>query len=626
MDEKELYLLFKRVLDKASVEFYLINAEGRFGYVNPAAVKNLGYSEEELLSLHLADIDFKIGPAFPSCLHDLKEQGRLQFETTHHTKDGRVVEKDVNAVYLTFGSQDYVSVFAVDISERKQMEMALRESEERYRDLFESASDLIQIVRPDGRFLFVNPAWRATFGYSEDEVAQMTVFDIIDADCASHCLRTFQSVIASGQAEMIEANFVAKSGEKVSIKGSANCSYDEKGNPQFARCIFRNVTEEKKLQEQLLQAQKMEAVGRLTSGVAHDFNNLLTTILSYSELYLMRLPSEDPLAEALRAIRDAGLRGAALTRQLLTFSRHQVVDVRVIDLNFALANMGRMILRLIHPDINFSVEVSDSPATILADLHQIEQVVLNLAINARDAMPNGGKLTISCVEEVLEKNEFSKFESIEPGHYVVLDVTDTGEGMSKSVQEQIFVPFFTTKAQGKGTGLGLATAYGIVKQHSGYIVVQSEVGAGTTFRIYFPKAQAPADAVVSDKVLDALDGSETILVVDDEPDILDVVSRCLEPIGYTVLRASSSKEALEVAAEQRNRIDLLLTDVIMPGMNGHELVEKAQRIIPGLKVLFMSGYIDSMADGCGTSTARRNFISKPLAPGELATKLRKILD
>ncbi|MGV1098253.1 PAS domain S-box protein [Thiovibrio sp. JS02] len=623
--EKELYRLFKRVVDTASVEFYLINTEGRFGYVNEAAVKSLGYSEAELLSLHIADVDLTLGPGFADFFPEIRRQGSLQLETSHRTRDGRLVDKDVSAVHISLDSHGYISVFARDITERKQMERALRESEEQYRELFESASDIIQIVRPDGHFLFVNPAWRATFGYSEEEVAKLTIFDLIDPDCSDHCLDTFRNVIAKGRLEKIETVFVTKGGEKVILQGSANCRYLS-GEPQFARCIFRNVTEEKKLQAQLLQSQKMEAVGRLTSGVAHDFNNLLTTILSYSELSLMRLAKEDPLAEALRAIRDAGIRGAALTRQLLTFSRHQVVDVRVIDLNAMVTNLSKMIRRLIHPDINFIVAVAASPARILADLHQIEQVLLNLAINARDAMPNGGELTVACGEEIIDKEEFSSFASIEPGHYVVLTVQDTGEGMSKAVQEQIFEPFFTTKAQGKGTGLGLATAYGIVKQHSGYIVVESEPGAGTTFRLYFPMARAPVDSVVSEAVREVLRGSETILVVDDEPEILGVVRHSLEPMGYKVLEAASTREALRIVGQEGVKIDLLLVDVIMPGMNGRELAEKVQSMQPAAQVLFMSGYTDSMLDAYGVSQARCNFISKPLAPGELAAKLRKILD
>jgi len=626
VDDKELYRLFKRVVDTASVEFYLLNAEGRFGYVNQAAAKSLGYSEEELLALHIADVDLGLGPDFPSCFLALKGQDGLQRETTQRTRDGRLVEKDLSLNYLILDSVGYLSVFARDISERKRMENALRESEEQYRELFENASDLIQIVRPDGRFLFVNPAWLETFGYSREEVARLTIFDLIDPECAGHCQETFQNVIRAGRVERIESSFVAKSGAKVILQGSANCRY-EKGEPRFARCIFRNVTEEKKLQAQLLQSQKMEAVGRLTSGVAHDFNNLLTTILSYSELYLMRLPQEDPLAEALRAIRDAGTRGAALTRQLLTFSRNQVVDVRVIDLNRVVSDLGKMIRRLLHPDISFSLEVAPEPTRILADPHQIEQVLLNLVINARDAMPNGGELTVACGEELLEAPEFSNFASIAPGHYVVLTVRDTGEGMSKEVQEQIFEPFFTTKPQGKGTGLGLATAYGIVKQHSGYIVVRSEVGSGALFRLYFPMVQAPVESVVSEAVFKVLQGRETILVVDDEPEILEVVRLSLEPLGYEVLVAASGREALRIAGEKgRGGIELLLADLIMPDMNGRKLAEKMRLLHPAAKVLFMSGYADSMLAEFGVSPAPANFISKPLAPGELATALRRILD
>lgn len=625
MDNQELYTLFKRFVDTANVEFYLINAEGRFGYVNQAAARNLGYSEAELLVLNLADIDPEYGPKVGQLWPEWKKQGSLQLETTHRTKSGQLVQKEVDAVWIAFGASEYIAAFVRDITERKRMEAALRESGEEYRDLFESAGDLIQFVRPDGRFLRVNPAWLATFGYSAEEVEQLTIFDLIDPDCTNHCMETFQHVLEQGRVDRIETTFVAKNGEKIKIQGTANCRY-ENGKPQVARCIFRNVSEEKKLQAQLLQSQKMEAIGRLTSGVAHDFNNLLTTILSYSELYLRRLPDSDPLSEALRAIRDAGIRGAALTRQLLTFSRHQVVDVRVIDVNSVVSGLSAMIRRLIQPDIHFTMEVAPGGSgRILADQHQIEQVLLNLAINARDAMPTGGALTISITEEALEKEEFSSFANVAPGRYVVLVVSDTGEGMSTEVQEHIFEPFFTTKSQGKGTGLGLATAYGIVKQHSGYIVVQSEPGRGTSFRLYFPRVEAPLETAVTGAALEVFHGSETILVVDDEPEILAVISHSLGAMGYTVLTAGSSAEALLLVEKGREKIDLMLTDVVMPGMTGHLLATRVQAADPRIRVLFMSGYTDSMLEEYGVSRTHANFISKPLSPGELAIKLRKML-
>lgn len=625
MDNQALNTLFKRVVETASVEFYLINAEGGFVYVNQAAARNLGYSEAELLALSLADIDPEFGPKLRQLWPEWKRQGNLQLETTHRTKNGQLVQKEIDAVCVTLGPTDYICAFARDITERKRMETALLESGEQYRDLFESAGDLIQFVLPDGRFLLVNPAWRATFGYSAQEVEQLTIFDLIDPDSRDHCLETFRQVQEQGRVDRIEATFVAKNGDKIMIQGAANCRY-ENGKPHLTRCIFRNVSEERRLQGQLLQAQKMEALGRLTSGVAHDFNNLLTTILSYSELYLRRLPDSDPLADALRSIRDAGIRGASLTRQLLTFSRHQVVDVRVIEVNKVVAELGAMIRRLIQPGIHFTVEIaSGGQGRILADQHQIEQVLLNLAINARDAMPEGGVLTISCLEETLEKNEFSNFDNIAPGRYVVLVVSDTGQGMSAEVQEHIFEPFFTTKPQGKGTGLGLATAYGIVKQHSGYITVQSEPGKGTTFRLYFPRVEAPVESAVTAAALTALQGSETILVVDDEPEILAVIRHSLEAMGYTVLTAASAGEALLLVEKGGGKIDLMLTDVVMPGMSGHGLAARVQAVEPRIRVLFMSGYTDSMLEAHGVSRTHANFISKPLFPGELAVKLRKVL-
>ncbi|MEK6775378.1 MAG: ATP-binding protein [bacterium] len=385
--------------------------------------------------------------------------------------------------------------------------------------------------------------------------------------------------------------------------------------------------EQQRLQSQLNQSQKMESIGQLAGGTAHDFNNLLTSILGYSDLVLNDLPEDHPLREYLGIIKGSAEKAAELTRDLLAFSRKQMLDMKVISLNTIVEQMGKMLQRVITE--NIVLDLKTSPImNVMADAGQIEQVLMNLVINARDAMPGGGCLTIETADVRLDRNYAQRHESVQPGPYVMLAVTDTGEGMSPEVQEKIFDPFFTTKEKGRGTGLGLSMVYGIVKQHTGYIWVYSEAGKGTTFKIYLPAVQKAVEAKEQgrDKLGEMLTGTETIMVVDDEPSILRLIVDVLQPLGYQLIGASSGEEALKADETFEGSVDLLLTDVIMTGMHGKELADALQARHPSMKVIFMSGYADNAIVHQGILDPEIAFLQKPLTPDILAHKVRNVLD
>jgi signal transduction histidine kinase len=380
------------------------------------------------------------------------------------------------------------------------------------------------------------------------------------------------------------------------------------------------------LEMQLRHNQKMEAVGLLAGGVAHDFNNILTTILGYGELVITKLPEGDPIRVMVEDIYHAGERASGLTRQLLAFSRKQVMEMKVTNINTIVEDMGKMLGRLIGADLNLDIITTDNIGNIKADVGQIEQILMNLVVNARDAMPCGGSLTIETGEIYFDEKYVEHHKGVEVGTHAVLTVTDTGEGMSKDIQEEIFEPFFTTKEMGKGTGLGLSTVYGIVKQHHGHIFVYSEPEHGTTFKIYLPVVGDSLEKREFVKVRTMPRGTETILVVDDDFSIRKLVLDTLEPLGYNILEASCGEEALEICRATQEDIDLLLSDVIMPGMNGRELIEIARKECPDVKTALMSGYADTVVTDNGAFEQNTVFINKPLLPISLAVKLRSVLD
>lgn len=380
-------------------------------------------------------------------------------------------------------------------------------------------------------------------------------------------------------------------------------------------------------EEQLRQAHKIEAVGRLASGVAHDFNNILTVITGHSELLLRQLDADDPRRKNAEQIEKAAYRAAALTRQLLTFSRKQVIEPRVLKLNAIILNIEKMLRRLIGEDIEFCTVLDSAAGHIKADPGQIEQVIMNLAVNARDAMPNGGKLTVTTANTTLDKNQLKHFPDLCAGDYVMLTIADTGTGMSEEVKAHLFEPFFTTKPPGKGTGLGLATCFGIVKQSTGHINVHSELGRGTTFKIYFPQVQSALESPrVRIMPTEATGGNETVLLVEDEPVVRELAVATLREKGYTVVEAVNGEEGLRMARQHDGKIDLVLTDVVMPVMGGKEMADALRTSHPDTKVLFTSGYTEDAMGHHGVLRPGILFLQKPYMTATLARKVREVLD
>ena len=511
--------------------------------------------------------------------------------------------------------------------EHKRTVDALRESEELYRTLVATSPDAIMMMDLEGRIINASQRTAAMHGYkTATELLGKSAWELIVPEERAQAIENHRKILEGEGAQVSEYTLLRKDGGRFIGEINAAPVRDAQGRLQALISITRDVTERKRLEEQLRQAQKMEAIGRLAGGIAHDFNNLLTVINGYSQMLLSSLEADSPLRPDLEAILHAGERAASLTRQLLAFSRRQVLEVRVLDLNEIIRNMVKMLQRIIGEDIALKLRLAEDLGKVKADPGQIEQAILNLAVNARDAMPNGGELILETAN-VEFAEAISRHPELSPGRYVLLAVSDTGLGMSAEVKEHLFEPFFTTKGVGQGTGLGLATVYGIVKQSGGDISVYSEPGQGTTFKIYLPRIKEDSELrPASPATVQIPGGWETILVVEDNDELRQLAASVLRNLGYTVLEAPNGPEAIQLFQAQPEAIHLVLTDVVMPEMSGREMVERLRQTHPGLRALYMSGYTDAAITRQGVLEPGAPFIQKPFGVEALAKKVREVLD
>jgi PAS domain S-box-containing protein len=502
----------------------------------------------------------------------------------------------------------------------------LRQREELYRTVTEFASDFIFWRAPDKKMIFVSNNCEALTGYTEENfLADPGLLDaLFHPEDRERWLSHVHPTDEAGKKIPLEFRIITKAGQVRWVSHACTEIHDDAGLLLGLRGSLADITELKQaaseqenLKHQLAQAQKMESIGILAGGVAHDFNNILSIILGYSELLLMELAEDNPAREKVQTITDAGKRAANLTRQLLAFSRKQTIQMAACRLNALIQDLTKMLGRMIGEDISLEVRAAAENDTVLIDPGQMEQVLLNMAVNARDAMPNGGSLVIETKNRELDAEYASSHDGVTPGCYVELSLSDTGQGMSREIQEKIFDPFFTTKERGRGTGLGLAMVFGIIKQLGGHIFVYSEPGQGTTFKIFLPVAQCAAEKTPASSILPLPRGNETILVVDDEPSIRTLITAILQPLGHTMLEAGSGAEALRASDSFAGRIDILLTDVIMPGMNGRELAEAIKARRPETRIIYMSGYTDNAIAHHGVLDPGMVLIEKPITADKL---------
>jgi len=625
--------LFRLINENAADMIAIVDMEGRRIYNSMAYQKILGYSPEELKSSSGIE---QIHPDDRDHVKRAAEEARktgigrpLEYRIRHKDGTWRDLESTSSVVKDAQGQPDKLIIVNRDISDRKRASVALLQSEASFRSVIESAPYGIYRANAAGQFLRVNPALQKMLGYeTQEELLRANLATDIYRDPQEH--KRADSLFADTKGFDVEVEWKRKDGSPLRARCSGRLIEGEQtGNANEANfeVFVEDVTEKRVLEQQLHMAVKMEAVGRLSGGIAHDFNNLLGVIIGYAQVLKRRLKAGEDLFEYAEEIEKAGQRAASLTRQLLAFSRQQVLAPAILNLNALISDMGKMIHRLIGEDIELVMKLDPAIGSVKADHGQIEQVVMNLAVNARDAMPQGGKLDLETSMTTFDLGYTHQHPGSKVGRQVMFSVSDTGMGMSAETLVHIFEPFFTTKEVGKGTGLGLATVYGVVKQSGGYVCVESEIGHGSSFKVYLPLVEEPVHVQeAAAPAAGTLRGSETVLVVEDAEALRKLSITLLEQSGYRVLSAANGAEALELAQKDSQSIDLLLTDVIMPGLGGHELAQRLATLRPGLKILYMSGYTDSSIGQHGVLEAGISLLHKPFTEEELVRKVREVLD
>lgn len=618
---------YRTYVDYAPIAIFIADEGGRYVDVNEAACRMLGYTRDELLNMSIKELDVSEGGANAAeHFAELQAAGYLRSDRRLRSRDGTAVDVDLEAVALD-GS--LYMAFCSDISERKRARAEL----ERLTSAIEQSAEIIIITDPEGVIEYVNPAFQRITGYSRQEVLGRNPKLLKSGQQDEMFYRDLWRTIMDGR--IWEGQIVnrKKDGALYTEEASISPVRDPSGEIVHFVAVKRDVTEHLKLQQetqrlqaQYQQAQKLESVGRLAGGVAHDLNNMLSPILGYSEMLQRELTSGDPRRKSLEEIWKAGNRARDLVRRLLAFARKQTIELQPVDLNRVVTDFSRLLRRTIREDIKIQTHKADTLKPVLADVGQIEQVIMNLVVNAQDAMPKGGTLTIATSEAELDEGYCEQHPGSRPGRYCVLNISDTGTGMDPEIQDQIFEPFFSTKGE-QGTGLGLASVYGIVKQHNGSIWCYSEPGRGTTFKVYLPMIEAATEPGTSTREasVEIPKGSGTILLVEDSEMVRRLTHDMLEAHGYRIIAAHNGREGLSLLEDMNREIDLILTDVIMPDMGGREMFMQASAKYPDLKVIYMSGYTGDVVGPEGQLSEKEEFIQKPFSMHQMLQKVHNLL-
>src|SRR6266478_3523844 len=598
----------------------------RYLEVNEGFTRLTGYTTEEVLGKTPADLNLWVEQEpHRTTLEKVEAEGQVQGEEFRfRTKSGEIRYGRVSAVRVMINGKQYMLSVTHDITDSKRVEEELQKSESQFRSLVHDAPYGIYRVALDGRLLQVNPALVKMLGYeSEEELTRCSVEKDIYRNPETR-QRLVRDHWQKQDFREVEAEYRRKDGNIIIVRMTGHPVREKDHSLAYIEVFAEDITERRSLEKQLLQSQKMEAIGRLAGGIAHDFNNLLGVILGHSDILDQQIVGNNRLRKSVEATRNAAERAAALTLQLLTFSRKQVIEPTVIDLNASVMEVEKMLHRVIGEDIELAIRLQPDLGRVKADPGQLSQVLMNLAVNSRDAMPNGGKLVIETANMELDDTYGRQHLGAKPGPHVMLAISDTGTGMDSETLSHIFEPFFTTKETGKGTGLGLSMVYGIVKQSNGYIMAYSEPDRGTTFKIYLPSTEESLP--VEQREMEIVGGTETILVVEDEPALRELTCTLLEDSGYTVLESSGVEDAIRTAKDMQRQIDLLLTDVVMPGLDGRELASQLATFRPDLKVLYMSGYTDEVIAHRGVLAEGTLLVQKPFTRNKLLQKVREALD
>ena len=624
--------LFRVVAETASDAIISIDQDSVIRFANPAAERIFGYPISEILGQQMTLL-------MPDCFRHLHKASvrayvntgkkhipwtGLQLTGLH--KNGAEIPLEISfGEHVRDGKHIFTGILR-DVSERSRIERDLRHSQEKYAKMIHSSPDAITLRSlPDRRYIEISEGFTRLTGYAAEEVIGKTPSEVgIWSDDSPHT-EILENIQREGEVREVEFGFRTKSGEhRYATVSAVRLTL---GTNDYMLSTSRDITERRALERQLLQSQKMEAIGRLAGGVAHDFNNLLGVILGQTELLQTEFENNPSVHRRADAIEQAGRRAAELTKQLLAFSRQQFIEPRVVDANAIVRDIEKLLKKLLGEDVELTVHLRPDAGNIKIDPSQLEQILMNLTVNARDAMPGGGKLILetACVE--LDETYARQHLGAKAGDFLMLVVSDTGTGMDSQTMARIFEPFFTTKVEGRGTGLGLSTVYGVVKQNNGYIMTYSELGHGTTFRIYFPRVRETPE--LQDKkphLGEVAKGSETILIVEDEEALRELARELLEANGYRVIEAERGETALRLVEGSQTPIDLLLTDVVMPGMGGKQLAKRLLELRPGLRVLYMSGYTDDVINNREVWPENTLLLPKPFTKAVLLRKIREALN